>query len=71
MDQMKRLAVYYAPRPGAFADHAAAWLGWDAVQGKDLTQPDLPEIPFPAIRLSRHAQGTIPVGRGHQPGCGR
>jgi Protein of unknown function (DUF1045) len=49
MDQMKRLAVYYAPRPGAFADHAAAWLGWDAVQGKDLTQPDLPEIPFPAI----------------------
>jgi hypothetical protein len=49
MDQMKRLAVYYAPRPGAFADRAAAWLGWDAVQGADVPQPDLPGIPFPAI----------------------
>jgi hypothetical protein len=49
MDQMKRLAVYYAPRPGAFADCAAAWLGWDAAKGKDVPQPDLPDIPFPAI----------------------
>jgi hypothetical protein len=46
---MKRLAVYYAPRPGAFADHAAAWLGWDAARGEDVTQPDLPGIPFPAV----------------------
>jgi hypothetical protein len=49
MDQMKRLAVYYAPRPGAFADHAAAWLGWDAIRGEAMPQPDLPDIPFPAI----------------------
>jgi hypothetical protein len=49
MDQIKRLAVYYAPRPGAFADLAAAWLGWDATRGTDVPQPDLPEIPFPAI----------------------
>jgi hypothetical protein len=49
MDQMKRLAVYYAPRPGAFADHAAAWLGWDAACGEAVTQPDLPDIPFPAV----------------------
>jgi hypothetical protein len=49
MDQMKRLAVYYAPRPGAFADRAAAWLGWDAAKGEMVPQPDLPEIPFPAI----------------------
>jgi hypothetical protein len=49
MDQMKRLAVYYAPRPGVFADHAAAWLGWDAVRGTGVAQPDLPGIPFPAI----------------------
>lgn len=46
---MKRLAVYYAPRPGAFADRAAAWLGWDAAKGTMVPQPDLPEIPFPAI----------------------
>jgi hypothetical protein len=49
MDQMKRLAVYFAPRPGAFADHAAAWLGWNAARGEDVPQPDLPGIPFPAI----------------------
>jgi hypothetical protein len=49
MDQMKRLAVYYAPRPGAFADHAAAWLGWNAARGEEVPQPDLPGIPFPAI----------------------
>jgi Protein of unknown function (DUF1045) len=49
MDQMKRLAVYYAPRPGAFADHAAAWLGWDALRGEDVPQPDLPDIPYPAV----------------------
>ena len=34
MDQMKRYAVYYAPRAGAFADAAAAWLGWDAGDGR-------------------------------------
>jgi hypothetical protein len=49
MDQMKRLAVYYAPRPGAFADTAAGWLGWDALRGAEVPQPDLPGIPFPAI----------------------
>jgi Protein of unknown function (DUF1045) len=49
MDQMQRLAVYYAPRPGAFANHAAAWLGRDAVLGTDVPQPDLPGIPFPAV----------------------
>ena len=46
---MKRLAVYYAPRPGAFADLAAAWLGWDATTGTAVPQPDLPDIPFPAV----------------------
>jgi hypothetical protein len=49
MNQMKRLAVYFAPRAGAFADHAAAWLGWDATKGEAVPQPDLPGIPFPAI----------------------
>jgi len=48
MDQMKRLAVYYAPRPGAFASRAAEWLGRDAVDGHALPQPRLPGIPDPA-----------------------
>lgn len=46
---MKRLAVYYAPRAGAFADCGASWLGWDAARGVDVAQPDLPGIPFPAV----------------------
>ena len=49
MDQMKRFAVYYAPRPGAFASHAAAWLGWGPATGTPHDQPDLPGIPFPAV----------------------
>lgn len=44
---MKRYAVYVAPRPGAFADRAAAWLGRDAVTGKALEQPLLPGLPLP------------------------
>ncbi|WP_054007340.1 DUF1045 domain-containing protein [Cypionkella psychrotolerans] len=44
MDQMKRFAIYYAPEPGAFADAAAAWLGWDLALGAPVPQsaPDLP-----------------------------
>ncbi|HCZ00710.1 MAG: phosphonate metabolism protein [Rhodobacterales bacterium RIFCSPHIGHO2_02_FULL_62_130] len=34
MDKMKRFAIYYAPRAGAFADAAAAWLGWDLLAGR-------------------------------------
>lgn len=45
---MKRCAVYFAPRPGAFADRAAAWLGRDALTGKALEQPELPGVPAPA-----------------------
>lgn len=41
MEQMKRYAVYYAPPPGAFADAAASWLGWDPAQGAAVPQPDL------------------------------
>jgi hypothetical protein len=49
MDQIHRLAVYYAPRAGAFADQAADWLGWDPVLCTARQQPELPGIPFPAI----------------------
>jgi putative phosphonate metabolism protein len=44
MIQMHRHAVYYAPRPGALADHAAAWLGWDPAAGRSLAQPRLAGI---------------------------
>jgi putative phosphonate metabolism protein len=49
MDQMHRFAIYYAPRPGAFARATAEWLGWDPVAGAALPQPELPGIPFPAV----------------------
>lgn len=52
MDQMKRYAVYYAPRPGAFAERAAHWLGWDPVAGAALPQPDLPGLPRPLADLT-------------------
>jgi hypothetical protein len=48
MDQMNRFAVYFAPRPGAFADRANAWLGWDPALGQTLPQPAIPGIPDPA-----------------------
>lgn len=48
MDQMKRFAVYYAPRPGAFADRANEWLGWDPATGQALPQPRVPGIADPA-----------------------
>ena len=38
MDQMKRYAIYYAPREGAFAEAAAAWLGWDTPRGQEVAQ---------------------------------
>lgn len=41
MEKMKRFAVYYAPPAGDFANHAAAWLGWDPVLGAAVSQPDL------------------------------
>ena len=44
MEQMKRFALYYAPDAGAFADHAAAWLGWDAITGTARPQPQLPGL---------------------------
>jgi len=45
MDQITRFAVYYAPRPGPFADAAARWLGRDAATGAASTQPVLPGLP--------------------------
>ena len=48
MDQMKRFAVSYAPRPGALATRANEWLGWDPATGMALPQPQVPGIADPA-----------------------
>lgn len=53
MDQMSRFAVYFAPRPGAFADRAAEWLGRDALTGARLRQPDLPGLHWPAPAITK------------------
>jgi hypothetical protein len=47
MNQMKRYAVYFAPREGPFAYRTAEWLGWDPSTGKALPQPVLPGIGDP------------------------
>lgn len=47
MDQMKRYAVYYAPREGAFAFRANEWLGREPGNPDDLPQPVLPGIGDP------------------------
>lgn len=52
MEKMKRFAVYYAPRPGAFADAAAAWLGWDAATGRACPQPQVPGLPLALAELT-------------------
>lgn len=49
---MNRFAVYYAPRPGAFADRAAAWLGWDATAGAVVAQPVLQGLPAALAALT-------------------
>ncbi len=42
MKDMKRFAIYYAPQEGAFADAAAAWLGWDLARGQVAKHPSQP-----------------------------
>lgn len=40
MDDFKRYGIYVVP-DGTFFAQASAWLGWDAVAGHDVPQPDL------------------------------
>lgn len=35
-----RYGVYFTPRPGAFADAGAAWLGWDLTAGRAVGTTD-------------------------------
>ncbi len=56
MDQMKRYAVYYAPREGAFAFRANEWLGREPGNDRDLPQLVLPGIGDPrATSRQNHA----------------
>lgn len=52
MNPMKRFAVYYAPRPGPFAEACAALLGWDSASACPVPQPDLPGLPLPLAVLT-------------------
>lgn len=52
MQQFKRYAVYFAPRPGPFADCANQWLGWDTAMGQPLAQPQLAGLPAPVAALT-------------------
>lgn len=45
MEDFTRFAVYYAPEPGALADFAAGWLGWDPVAGAACPHPEIPGLP--------------------------
>lgn len=53
MKKINRYAVYYAPRDGAFATAAAAWLGWDVVQGCAVPQPAPAGLPAPLAELTK------------------
>ncbi len=45
METPIRYAAYYTPPPGAFADLAGAWLGWDADRGAEPARPDVAGLP--------------------------
>ncbi len=50
-----RYAVYYAPRPGAFADATATWLGRNCETGLALPQPE-----FECLADTLHSLTTKP-----------
>lgn len=49
---MKRYAIYYAPRQGAFAQAAAAWLGYDVAKARDVVRPLIAGLPRPLADLT-------------------
>jgi putative phosphonate metabolism protein len=51
MEDFRRFAIYYAP-VGGLANFGAAWLGWDAVRGRAVTQPCPPCLPRPMDRIT-------------------
>lgn len=51
MEQFERYAIYYAPRDGAFADRAAAWLGWH-LGGFTVAHTELAGLPEGLAKLT-------------------
>lgn len=59
-----RYAIYYTCPPGPLASFGAAWLGWDAARGENVTAPDvagLPDAPHALTETPRKygLHGTI------------
>ena len=53
MPDFHRHAVYYLPPEGGLARFGAAWLGWDALTGREAAPPDLPAPGLPAPDRAR------------------
>ncbi len=49
---MRRYAIYYTPKPGAFAAAAAAWLGYDVQAARAVVQPEIAGLPRPLADLT-------------------
>lgn len=47
-----RYALYFTPPPGALADCAARWLGWDPADGVRIAHPELDGLPAPVSRIT-------------------
>ncbi|NPD14107.1 DUF1045 domain-containing protein [Xinfangfangia sp. D13-10-4-6] len=52
MREYQRFAVYYAPRPGAFASRVAKWLGWDPEAGQPIAYEGPQALPRPQAELT-------------------
>ena len=52
MSDFQRYAVYYAPRPGAFASRVASWLGWDPERGCPIPTGAPAGLPRPQAELT-------------------
>lgn len=64
MQEFQRYAIYYAPRPGAFADLASRWFGQQIETGTALACADIPDLPIPLAKVTADARrygfhGTI------------
>lgn len=42
-----RYAIFYTPSPGPLSAFAAAWLGWDSVNGCSVAPPEIADLPAP------------------------
>lgn len=76
MSGFTRYAVYYVPRPGAFAARVAGWLGWDPETGRPITFAGPDGLPRPQSELTMSPRkygfhGTIRAPFRLRDGIGR